>query len=86
VHRQDWYEEYQDWYEEYALAAQAIQNQLEKKGAEIETVWKKKRMNMEKNWNQKCQAIERQHRETMNEQASIQISLVTHKTTINARQ
>jgi hypothetical protein len=81
VHRQDSYEEY----DFDTLAAQAIHNQLEKKGAEIETVWKKKRTNMEKNWNQKRQAIERQHRETMDEQANTQLNLVTNATT-TARQ
>ena len=67
VHRYDPYEEY----DFETLAEQAIQNRLNERSTEMETEWKEKRTVTENKWNQKRQAIERQARESLEEQAGI---------------
>jgi hypothetical protein len=69
------------------LAAEAVQQQLNERSADMEAeweekevAWKERRTNMERNWNHERQAIERDSREALEEQGSIQVSLMTHET------
>jgi hypothetical protein len=73
------------------LAAEAVQEQLNERSADMEAeweekevAWKERRTNMERNWNHVRQAIERESRGALEEQGSIQVSLITHETD-NAR-
>jgi hypothetical protein len=62
------------------VAATAVQAQLEERSDEFESEWREKTTDKEKNWNQKREAIEREHREAIAEEAVLQASLVVHKT------
>jgi hypothetical protein len=53
---------------------------VEEKGADIEIEWEEKRRNLDGNWNQKREAIEQQHQETLDKQASIQAGLAARET------
>jgi hypothetical protein len=62
------------------VAATAVQAQLEERSDEFESEWREKTTDKEKNWNQKREAIEREHREAIAEEAVLQASLAVHKT------
>jgi hypothetical protein len=64
--------------------AQAIQNQRNERGKEMEIEWEEKQTGFEKDWSRKRKAVEHKHQESLEEQASMQVSLIPHKTE-NAR-
>jgi hypothetical protein len=53
---------------------------MEAEWEEKEVAWKERRTNMERNWKHERQATERDSREALKEQGSIQVSLMTHET------
>ena len=61
VHQSETYEEF-DFDMQAALA---IQSQLDKRGAKMETEWKEKRIRTDKKWDQKRKAIEQQCKEAI---------------------
>ena len=76
MHRTETYEEFDfDMH-----AALAVQNQLDERGAKMETEWKKKRICTDRKSDQKKKVIKQQCKEAIEEQASIQVSLIEHKT------
>ena len=66
-------------------AAIPVQNQLDERGAEMQIKWEEKRNRTDIQWDLKRKAIEQQCKETIEEQASLQVSLIEHETD-NARE
>jgi hypothetical protein len=62
------------------LASQAIQNQWNEKQEELDIEWNEKREEMEVEWNEKCEAMEIEYKEALENQASIQMSMIAHET------
>ena len=61
-------------------AAIAIQNQMEERGAEMEIEWEAKRNRTDIEWDLKRKAMEQQCKETIEEQASLQVSIIEYET------
>ena len=66
-------------------AAIAVQNQLDERGAEMQIKWEEKRNRTDIQWDLKRKAIEQQCKEAIEEQASLQVSIIEHETD-NARE
>jgi hypothetical protein len=62
------------------LAAQAAQTQLDEREEDFKREWKAKRRNTEELWDQKRKAIEQQSKESLAEEATLQLSRITHET------
>ena len=65
-------------------AAIAVQNQLDERGAEMQVKWEEKCNRTDIQWDLKRKAIEQQSKETIEEQASLQVSLIEHYETDKA--